>query len=48
MPSVLIGSRDQIINDIQQRRAEYGFSYYIVSDTQAEQFASIVAQLAGR
>lgn len=45
MPSVLIGSQDQIIADIQQRREQYGFSYYIVSDSQAELFAPIVAQL---
>jgi hypothetical protein len=47
MPSVLIGSQDQIVADIQQRREQYGFSYYIVSDGQAELFAPIVARLAG-
>jgi probable F420-dependent oxidoreductase len=47
MPSVLIGSLDQIASDLHQRREEYGFSYYIFSDTQANQIAPLVAQLRG-
>jgi probable F420-dependent oxidoreductase len=48
MPSVLIGSVEQIIADLQQRREEYGFSYYVIGDDMAEQCAPIIAQLAGR
>jgi probable F420-dependent oxidoreductase len=48
MPSLLIGSIDQINEDLQQRREEFGFSYYIFSDTQARQIAPIVARLAGK
>jgi probable F420-dependent oxidoreductase len=47
MPSVLIGSPDQIAEDMLRRREQYGFSYYVVSDTQAELFAPIAARLAG-
>lgn len=48
MPSVLIGSHEQISEDLQARREQFGFSYYVFSDTQAEQCASLVAALAGR
>lgn len=46
MPSVLIGSTEQIAADIQARRETYGFSYYVVSDHDMATFAPIVAQLA--
>jgi probable F420-dependent oxidoreductase len=48
MPAVLIGSPDQIIEDMYRWRAQLGFSYYLVSDTVAEIVAPIVARLAGR
>ncbi len=48
MPSVLIGSVEQIVDELQQRRDEYGFSYYVIGDDMAEQCAPIVARLAGR
>jgi probable F420-dependent oxidoreductase len=48
MPSVFIGTLEQIAADMWARRAAYGFSYYVVSDTQAEQFAPLVARLAGQ
>jgi probable F420-dependent oxidoreductase len=48
MPSVLIGSKDEIIEDMLARRDRYGFSYYVVSDTIMEAFAPMVAELAGR
>jgi len=47
MPSVLAGDADAIAEDLLRRREEYGFSYYVVSDTQAEAFAPVVARLAG-
>jgi probable F420-dependent oxidoreductase len=46
MPSVLVGSADQIAADIAERRELYGFSYYIVSDTHMEAFAPVLRQLA--
>jgi probable F420-dependent oxidoreductase len=47
MPSIFIGSAEQIGEQLEERRARYGFSYYIVSDAGMEAFAPIVARLAG-
>ncbi len=47
MPSVLIGSIDQIVEDIIARRAQYGFSYYVVADDTIEAFAPVVTKLTG-
>ncbi|MCU0491018.1 MAG: TIGR03621 family F420-dependent LLM class oxidoreductase [Chloroflexaceae bacterium] len=46
MPSVFIGNLAHIAEEMQQRREQYGFSYYIFSDEQAKQLAPLVAQLA--
>jgi probable F420-dependent oxidoreductase len=48
MPSFLIGTHEQIIEDILQRRHRFGFTYYVVSDMMLEQFAPVVAERAGR
>jgi probable F420-dependent oxidoreductase len=48
MPSVFIGSIEQIGEDMEARRAQYGFSYYVVSDEVMDSFAPVVARLAGR
>ncbi len=45
MPSLLIGSIDQIIEKIQPVRRKFFFSYFVVSDTCMEAFAPIVTQL---
>ena len=47
MPSVLIGSIDQIVEDLSARRTQYGFSYYVVADDTMEAFAPVVAKLTG-
>jgi len=47
MPSVFIGSTDQIGQEMQARRERYGFSYYVVFDHAMEKAAPIVARLAG-
>jgi hypothetical protein len=47
MPSIFIGSIDQIVDDMQKRRERYGISYYVVSDRSLEMVAPIVARLAG-
>ena len=47
MPSVFIGSVDQIVEELQARRERYGFSYYVVFDHAIERVAPIVARLAG-
>ena len=33
MPSIFIGSVDQIVDEMQKRRERYGISYYVVSDS---------------
>jgi probable F420-dependent oxidoreductase len=47
MPSIFIGSVEQISEQMEERRESYGFSYYIVSDAEMETCAPIVARLAG-
>ena len=47
MPSVLIGSIDQIVEDLSARRTQYGFSYYVIADDTMEAFAPVVAKLTG-
>jgi len=48
MPSVFIGSLDEIAEQMEERRARYGFSYYVVSDRQLDRAAPLVARLAAR
>ena len=47
MPAMFIGSLDQIAEDLQARREQYGFSYYVISDTQMDACAPLVARLTG-
>ncbi|NED94603.1 TIGR03621 family F420-dependent LLM class oxidoreductase [Phytoactinopolyspora alkaliphila] len=47
MPSVFIGPAERIMDLIRQRREEYGFSYYVVSDRAMDAFAPVVAKLSG-
>ena len=46
MPSIFIGSLDHIAEQMEERRARYGFSYYVVSDRQLDRAARLVARLA--
>jgi hypothetical protein len=47
MPSIFIGSVDQIVDEMQVRRERYGISYHVVRDRSMEMVAPIVARLAG-
>ena len=47
MPSIFIGSVDQIVNEMQVRRERYGISYHVVRDSGVETVAPIVSRLAG-
>lgn len=47
MPSIFIGTLDQIAEEMRARRARYGFSYYIVFDSDLDTAAPLVARLAG-
>ena len=42
-----IGSVDQIVEGMQARREQYGFSYYVLFDHAIDEVAPIVARLAG-
>ncbi len=48
MPSIFIGTPDQIVEDLQRRREQYGFSYFVVADASMEAFAPIVSRLTGK
>jgi hypothetical protein len=47
MPAIFIGNVDEIVATMQARRDQYGFSYYVISDSALESNAPIVARLAG-
>jgi probable F420-dependent oxidoreductase len=47
-PYVLIGSVNQIIEDLQSHRERWGISYCTIFETYADAFAPVVAQLGGR
>jgi probable F420-dependent oxidoreductase len=47
-PFALIGSPPKIAEDLLARREQYGFSYIIVGSDDIEDFAPVVAQLAGK
>jgi probable F420-dependent oxidoreductase len=48
MPSFLIGPHDEVAETLIERRARYGFSYYVVSDEQIDDVAPLVRELSGR
>jgi probable F420-dependent oxidoreductase len=47
-PYVLIGTIDQIVEDLQARGERWGISYYVVQEPYLDAFAPVVARLAGR
>ncbi len=47
-PYVLIGTVDQMVEDLLARRERWGFSYYAIFEPYLDTFAPIVARLAGR
>ena len=46
-PLTMIGTTDEIIESLRQRRETFGFSYIVVHETEMEAFAPVVAALAG-
>ena len=46
-PHFLVGSVDEMVETLQQRREEYGFSYVVFSGGSDESMAPVVAKLAG-
>jgi len=47
VPLALIGTEDEIIDMLQRRREELGFSYVVIHEAEFDAFAPIVAKLAG-
>jgi hypothetical protein len=47
-PYVLIGTVDQMVEDLQARRDRWGISYYVVHEPYLDAFAPVVARLAGK
>ncbi len=47
-PYVLIGTIDQLIEQLLARRARWGISYYVIFEPYVDAFAPVVARLAGR
>jgi hypothetical protein len=46
-PYVLIGTVEQMIEDLQARRERWGISYYIIFEPYLDAFAPVVTRLAG-
>ena len=47
-PLVVIGSVNEITEELHQRRERYGISYYLVKQPAMEEFGPVVARLAGK
>ncbi len=47
-PYVLLGTVEQIVDDLQLRRERWGFSSYMLFERDMETLAPVVARLAGR
>ena len=48
MPHFLIGTIDQLVEDLIARRERYGISYFVFQGETAEQLAPVVERLAGK
>jgi probable F420-dependent oxidoreductase len=46
-PIAMIGSTDQIIETLRERREQFGFSYIVVHEAELDTFAPVVAALTG-
>ena len=47
-PFALIGTVDQMVEDLQARRDRWGISYYVVQEAYLDAFAPVVARIAGK
>jgi probable F420-dependent oxidoreductase len=46
-PPCLVGTEDEIVASLEERRDRWGISYHVIDDNAVDQFAPIVARLAG-
>jgi hypothetical protein len=44
---ILVGTVDQIVEELQMRREQFGISYITVNEQYMNDFAPVVARLAG-
>ncbi len=47
-PYMLIGTVDQMVEDLQVRRRRWGISYYVIHEAYLDAFAPVVARLVGK
>jgi probable F420-dependent oxidoreductase len=47
-PQILIGSAEQMAEQLQERRERFGFSYIVVTEPNMDKLAPVVATLSGR
>jgi alkanesulfonate monooxygenase SsuD/methylene tetrahydromethanopterin reductase-like flavin-dependent oxidoreductase (luciferase family) len=47
MPHFLIGTVDELVDDLRARRERFGFSFVVVPGDAAEAFAPVVERLIG-
>ena len=47
-PYVLVGTVEQMVEDLQARRRRWGISYYAIHEPYLDDFAPVVARLAGK
>jgi alkanesulfonate monooxygenase SsuD/methylene tetrahydromethanopterin reductase-like flavin-dependent oxidoreductase (luciferase family) len=47
-PHILLGSVDEMVEKLQERRERFGFSYIVVTEPNLEALGPVVARLAGR
>jgi probable F420-dependent oxidoreductase len=47
-PPCLVGSEDDIVASLEERRDRWGFSYHVIDDNAVDTFAPVVARLAGK
>ena len=46
-PQILVGTIDQMVEDLRERRERFGFSYIVVTEPNMETLAPVVERLAG-
>jgi probable F420-dependent oxidoreductase len=47
-PHILIGTVDEMVSQLEQRRETFGISYYVVEEGNLDRFAPLVERLAGQ
>jgi hypothetical protein len=47
VPGVLLGTLDEMIEELQWRRQEYGISYWSIESDSWEDLAPVVSKLSG-